>query len=413
MNNLLLIPLSYPYDIGAEKTFLENEVSYYSRVFDNIVILPSKESENQDELGDEITLDNSLAKFDQSLAQKKMFALVFFKNIFMLIFEIFKNVKHTTRSRGLKKTLGYYWQVCRYIIFFEAYFSNKENEKWVIYTYWFTPITTAAAIFASKKINFAIITRAHGIDLYEFRNNNYIPFRPFTIRLLDRFFFVSEHGRQYASLKYPQFKDKYIVAPIGIADHNVKTAPSGIGKLRIVSCSRVDENKRVHLIYKGLKMLKERLPELDIAWDHFGDGPMYNELAVIQQKEIGLAIRLHGQVENECVFNFYQNNEIDVFMLTSTSEGGRPVSITEALCCSIPVIATDVGGIPDLINDGNGILLSKNPSAEEISNSLRWFAENKESAYSKRIQARETWEKNCAAENVCYDFMNELSKLLP
>ncbi|MDQ6608709.1 MAG: glycosyltransferase, partial [Bacteroidota bacterium] len=35
-----------------------------------------------------------------------------------------------------------------------------------------------------------------------------------------------------------------------------------------------------------------------------------------------------------------------------------PCVIGEALCCGLPVIATDVGGIPELLNKTNGILIS-------------------------------------------------------
>jgi len=34
-----------------------------------------------------------------------------------------------------------------------------------------------------------------------------------------------------------------------------------------------------------------------------------------------------------------------------------PCSIIEALCCGLPVIATKVGGIPELLNNNNGLLI--------------------------------------------------------
>lgn len=410
MANLLLIPLSYPYDIGAEKTFLENEIKYYPYNFNNIIILPSKKSAKKDALVEEITLDNSLIDYEQSSAKKNKIIWIFLKYIFILLEEVFKNIKHTAKLKGLKKAIGYYWHICKNLAFLEGYFQNKNNEEWIIYTYWFTPITVAAVILKSKTRNIAVVTRAHGIDLYEFRNNNYIPFREFAIDLIDRYFFVSEHGKQYTISRYPRYLDKYIVSPIGIRDFKIIAQPSEEGKLRIVSCSRIDENKRVNLIFQGIKKLADENPTLDITWNHFGDGPLHDELATLQNEQNKFTFKLHGHVENKNIIDFYKENEIDAFILTSISEG-RPISISEALCCSVPVIATSVGGIPDLVDNSNGILLSENPSDDEIANALKWFAVNKKAANVKRIMARKAWENKCAADLICNEFISRMKEI--
>lgn len=65
----------------------------------------------------------------------------------------------------------------------------------------------------------------------------------------------------------------------------------------------------------------------------------------------------------------------DVFMLTSIKEG-LPYAILEAGQASLPVIATSIGGIPDIIENGkNGILVAPKKSGE-ITRSLEYLAEN-------------------------------------
>lgn len=66
----------------------------------------------------------------------------------------------------------------------------------------------------------------------------------------------------------------------------------------------------------------------------------------------------------------------DILVLPSLSEG-RPNVILEALACEVPVVATDVGGIPELMVDGEtGYLVpAKNPG--ELSRKINKLLENK------------------------------------
>lgn len=52
--------------------------------------------------------------------------------------------------------------------------------------------------------------------------------------------------------------------------------------------------------------------------------------------------------------------QADIYVSTSLTEG-LPLSILEAMSCGLPVVATDVGGTKDIVNDGvNGFMISKN-----------------------------------------------------
>ncbi|HET7733833.1 MAG TPA: glycosyltransferase family 4 protein, partial [Paludibacter sp.] len=74
-------------------------------------------------------------------------------------------------------------------------------------------------------------------------------------------------------------------------------------------------------------------------------------------------IHFIGEKTPEEVANWMQNS--DFFVLFSNYENS-PVVIAESLVCGKPVISTNVGGISELINKSNGILIEKGNEIELI-----------------------------------------------
>jgi len=88
-----------------------------------------------------------------------------------------------------------------------------------------------------------------------------------------------------------------------------------------------------------------------------GDGPTKNDLyKVIIQKNLEKHVLLTGYVHDiDSIFSI-----LDLYVLPSFSEG-FPLCILEALVFGIPIVATNVGGIPEVIKSGvNGILVEPN-----------------------------------------------------
>ena len=117
----------------------------------------------------------------------------------------------------------------------------------------------------------------------------------------------------------------------------------------------------VGLLYeaKGYEYLLEAVSILaragrDLRLDVVGDGPRRDEYEALTDR---LAIRdrvaFHGLVPKDEVARFMR--EADAFVLASRYDN-NPSVLVEALACGLPTVATDVGGIPELVDDGNGLL---------------------------------------------------------
>ena len=125
----------------------------------------------------------------------------------------------------------------------------------------------------------------------------------------------------------------------------------------IGTVGRLNEVKRQDLLLRGFTKVKARYPEARLLL--VGDGPMRGELQALAD-QLGVADAVH--------FAGYQAHPerclgaMDVFALTSRLEG-LPLAILEAWAAGLPVVASAVGGVPDLVEHGrNGLLF---PSGDE------------------------------------------------
>lgn len=86
-----------------------------------------------------------------------------------------------------------------------------------------------------------------------------------------------------------------------------------------------------------------------------GSGP--EELALnALVKELGLvsAVTFTGRVDNEAIISLYRSADI---MINPSLVDNMPISILEALACGVPVVSTNVGGIPYLVTHDKTALL--------------------------------------------------------
>ncbi len=288
----------------------------------------------------------------------------------------------------------------------------KEEGTHLIYTYWCTEATLAAIRLKSQYPNLKVITRFHGYDLYRERQaDGWQPFRQMLSQKCDRLIFVAEAGKRYYIDHWgQQWTNKSSLSYLGCRDMGM-VHPAG-NTFTLVSCSNLIPLKRVELIIEALALLPE---SIRVDWHHFGDG---TERTFLQKHaEEMLPPHIHwkfwGAVPNDQLSTHYHAIEPNLFITTSSIEG-LPVSIQEAASAGIPTVGTAVGGIPELVRDGEtGFLLSKDPSAEEIAAAIQHFYEL---PFARRVAmgvaARALWEDRFNAEKNAEQFIGLLEQIL-
>jgi glycosyltransferase involved in cell wall biosynthesis len=121
----------------------------------------------------------------------------------------------------------------------------------------------------------------------------------------------------------------------------------------VLFVGRLTQEKRADRFLRVVSRLKRELPEKKIKAQIVGDGPLMPQVQA-QAKELGLngSLELLGQRED--MAGIYRN--ADLLMLTSDYEG-TPNVLLEAMGHGIPIVASDVGGVSEIINDERGFLI--------------------------------------------------------
>jgi sugar transferase (PEP-CTERM/EpsH1 system associated) len=119
----------------------------------------------------------------------------------------------------------------------------------------------------------------------------------------------------------------------------------------IGTCARLTEIKRQDVLIRAFTKVHAQFPAAHLLL--VGDGPLRGDLEKLAEAQ-GLKDVVHFAGYQSPTTPFVQ--AMSIFALTSRSEG-MPQAAIEASVCGLPVVASKVGGLPELIEDGKtGIL---------------------------------------------------------
>ncbi len=130
---------------------------------------------------------------------------------------------------------------------------------------------------------------------------------------------------------------------------------------------------------KGVMNFIEAIPLFLAKRDSFsfllgGHGPLYEKIGrKLQKDNLFQSVEMSGWIPHHSVPDYL--NQLKLLVLPSYSEG-LPTIVLEAMACGTPVLATPVGGIPDVIKDGEtGFLMESNSPdciVENLERALRY-----------------------------------------
>ena len=408
--DLIFVTGSFPF--GTGETFIENEIGYLAETFEHVYIYTCNPLVGDEEK--QRTCPKNVEVFEPN---NKPYKKYLFKAL--VSFRFWKEVTSLIGSSSFFKKCSaalYFTEnvMCSSDIIneFLQQIDLNQNTKVVIYSYWLSQIGMTAlnmhSILEKRNIKARVYSRCHGFDLYFERAwNGYLPFQNYMISQFDKIFPCSKQGERYLKQHFPNYKDKIESAYLGVPDYYLNKQHKRTPFV-IVSCSRVVPIKRVKLIADALREIQS-----EIIWTHFGDGELFEELKQYINIELpeNIKVNLPGQLSNNEIYKYYQENNVSLFINVSSSEG-LPVSIMEACSFGIPIIATDVGGTKEIVSDGyNGYLLSENFESKVLACAIEKIYSMEENNYELLCcHSRNKYLNSFSAEKNYCDFCSILSQ---
>lgn len=285
-------------------------------------------------------------------------------NLFHLLFRNFiKSAKHLLL---LKKYLG----IRDSLKYFSSYPDLKLNEADYIHAH-FASNSALRGYLASKFYNLPFSCTGHGSELLLYPE----PYLKKLILNSKPFITISEYNKKLLVEKYSLPEDKIIVNYCGVNTEyfNRHASPYPV-RFTIASVTALKEIKGVKYLIDACNIIKNK--NVTFICNIIGGGEDYHALKnYIDDLELGEYIKLIGKVNPETIRDYLL--KASIFVLPSLSEG-IPVAVMEAMAMELPVIATNITGLPEIVeNEKSGFLIPPGDS-NEIAEKISFFYNNPE-----------------------------------
>lgn len=215
---------------------------------------------------------------------------------------------------------------------------------------------------------------------------------------------VSEYDRML-SLKFRTSRqDKIQVIYNAVPEVSHRAVASDLEPVKLISVARVDAQKDHETLLRALAGLPKGSWNLELV----GDGPKLQEIRELaEQLGISQSVSMPGRV-NDVAERLAMSQ---IFVLATHYEG-LPISIIEAMRGGLPVIASNVGGVSELVSDGvNGFTVS-HQSVDEMRLALESLIEDVPMRERFGRESRARYEQEFDYETFVENTLNLYEKVL-
>jgi glycosyltransferase involved in cell wall biosynthesis/SAM-dependent methyltransferase len=315
----------------------------------------------------------------------------------------------------------YKWHTLFFLSSAFSFLIRKRNDYDILHVHtMYSPALLACAlkIILRKKVVVKVTRTGSGALINRLFINPLDKWRfKFLIRYVDCFIAVNREAKE-ALMKMGLGGNKVTQIPNGVDEDLFKPASwkekeylketCGVkGYPIIVSVGRLIKRKRLDLLIDALPKIKENFPQVVLLV--VGPGSEKGKLEQLaKRKGVFENTIFIGRCERERLLNLLKIS--DLFVLPSESEG-IPNALLEAMAVGLPVIASKINGITDVISNEHDGLLFVPAEEKDLLEKVFTLLENEELRRKIGRKARETVEKRFSFEIIGQEYYDLYKKL--
>ena len=290
--------------------------------------------------------------------------------------------------------------------FFYAFKVIKGEEIDIIHSHWVIPSGLIGGVL-KKIFRMRHITTAHAGDVFTIENSKILSMiASYVFNNTDIITANSNYTKNVMISTKNETKNKIEIIPMGVDISRFN--PQKASNLRntygaeylILSVGRLVDKKGIKYLIMAMKDVIKEFPNAKLIIG--GSGPEKDNLKKLSESlNLKENVFFVGYLKNSDLPKYYASSDIFVLPSIKTKGGdteGLGVVLLEAMACGTPVIGSDIGGITDIIKDGENGFLTKpeypNDIANEVIKLLADVSLRKRFLYNglKNVQERFSWE---------------------
>lgn len=252
------------------------------------------------------------------------------------------------------------WNVKPDIVHFNPSFDHKSLKRELI------------MIMLCKLFGYSSLVQFHGGNLIRLMKNDFLPFYIKLILKWSAHFIVLTEMQKQPLLNFVA-ENKITVIPNMVDASQFIVKNKKINNI-ILFMSRIDIAKGVYDIFEAIPEVLKNYPHARFIFA--GEGPDKAKLELLCCSN-GLIkhVKFLGYIDDEQKVNFLAQG--DLFLFPSHLNEGIPYSLLEAMAAGLPVIATSVGAIPEIIENGKHGILIPREQPSKLAESIIQLLKNK------------------------------------
>lgn len=254
------------------------------------------------------------------------------------------------------------------------------------HAHWFVPQGLVHGLFKNK-----FIISGLGGDVSSLNTGLFGRFKGRTVKKASHIMVVSKDLKEILLEKYEVDENKIDVIPLG-CDVNIFSPERRIDNLWgqgdkkvILFVGRLVEKK-------GLEYLIDAMKGLDAKLVVVGNGPLQESIAK-KISNMDEDICMVGSKTKKDLIDMYASCDIFCIPSVIASDGdkdGLPVALIEAMACGAPIVGTNLGGIEEVITNGENGILVEQKDVKGIHDALEMLLKNDDERTRLSLAARQT-----------------------